>query len=141
MSHGSNASSQLLGGGGGGGCGVNNDSNTGWVWYTAPDGTAQLGICSYQVGTSLTMVTDWGLISYDGPISTVKMAVSWSDGYIDPTPEQQWPAPQTTAQDSFSHTFSQYGNKYTALTGYYLLTSGDEYGYFNEDGPSLLLSN
>ncbi len=127
------------GGGGSGSCGATGDSNTGWAYYTAPDDSAQLGICSYQVPSTLTMVTDWSLTSFDGPISWVKMAASWTDGYVDPNPETQYPSPNTIARDQFEHTFSKSGTANIWLTGSYVLTYGED-GTFNEEGIPLYLN-
>ncbi len=134
-----------LGGGGGGtpGCGISGDSNTGYVYYNAESdngATAQLGICTYEEGTSLKLVTDW-TFQANSALHYVGVAEGYSDGYTDSTPEKEYPSPNKSTGGEFpAHLVSKPGEYYATLTGSFVLVNGDS-GEFDAQGPSLLAQN
>ncbi len=135
---------ELPGGGGGTpGCGINGDSNTGYIYYSAESdngATAQLGICTYEEGTSLKLVTDW-TFQANSALDYVGVAEGYSDGYTDPTPEKKYPSPNKSTGDEFpAHLVSKPGEYYATLTGRFVLVNGDS-GEFDAQGPSLLAQN
>jgi hypothetical protein len=99
-----------------------------------------LGICTYEEGTSLYLVTEWTFTA-SSSLSYVGVVEGYSDGYIDQTPQKLYPSPNSSTGDQFpAHKVAKPGTYYATLTGSFIMTNGAS-GEFDAEGDPLLAEN